>query len=103
MKNYLYKEYSEEELNEIIKNIGSKLVKLNKKYNTECYYKMMDFYDYLVNLKREKQLEKKIYERAKSNDDCDYIETDPVLKEYEKNMKEEMKKIEEQLIDDDEY
>lgn len=102
MKNYLFREYSEDELNEIIKNTGAKIIKLNRGgYNGEYYEKILEFYNYLINLKNEKQRERRFYEKMKSNSDHDYIETDPVLKEYEKNMKEKMKQMEDQLSEDE--
>lgn len=98
MRDYLYREYSEEELNEIIKNIGSKLSKLNNNYNREYYNNMMEFYVYLVNLKREMMLEKKLKEKIEKSEN-DYIETDPILKEYEKSMREELEKIESENLE----
>ncbi len=100
MKQYITREYSEEEINEILKNISSKLSRLNKNYNREYYNNMTELYNYLVNLKREKLMEKKLKEKSETEKN-EYIETDPILKEYEKIMKEKLTTLESEEEDQD--
>lgn len=94
MKHYLYREYSDEEIDEILNSISSKLNKINNKYNVNTYESMLEFYEYLTSLKRQRVIENSI--RDKISKTSETIETDPVLKEYEKLMLEELKNVEEE-------
>ncbi|MEM5878474.1 MAG: hypothetical protein QXF12_06380 [Candidatus Aenigmatarchaeota archaeon] len=90
---YLYREYSEEEIDEILNSISQKISRMNNEYNREYYEELLNFYNYLVELKRSKSLEN--YLKEKIEEEKEIIETDPLMKEMEQMMKNELRKIEE--------
>lgn len=91
---YLYREYSDEEIDEIINSISQKISRMNGDYNKEYYEELLNFYNYLMELRKSKNLEN--YLREKMEEESEIIETDPLMKEMDRIMMKELKNIEEE-------